>query len=331
MAAAAGVSMSTVSNVLNNPQVVADSTRLRVEAAMDRVGYVRNGAARQLRGAPSVVVGCVLLDTANAYYSAVARGVEDRLAEADCVLVQCSTDVQPEREGRFLRLLEEQGVRGILVTPIGARLDRLTRIHARGTPVVLLDHPRDGLGLCAATVDNVAGGELAARHLLELGHRNIAFVRSATAVRTISDRTRGIRRALRKAGLDPVRSLAEIRVGQGTVETVATQAAEALLALAPRPTGVICFNDATALAMLRGLRLRGVRVPDELSVVGYDDVSFAAELSPALTTVRQPTYQVGYAAAELLLDERQPEHRHQEVLFHPRLIVRDSTAAPHEG
>ncbi|RKN39703.1 LacI family DNA-binding transcriptional regulator [Streptomyces hoynatensis] len=327
VAAVAGVSMSTVSNVLNRPETVAPATRHRVVAAMDRVGYVRNSAARQLRGAPSKVVGCLFLDSANAYYAALARGVEDRLGEAGCVLVQCSTDVRPEREVRCLRLLEEQNVRGLLVSPVSALLGHLVQLSRRGTPVVLLDRPRGGANLCAATVDNVAGGELAARHLVELGHRRLAFVRVGSTVRSIDDRVAGIKRALRAAGLDPRESLTEIPVAPAAPDTVAARSAEALLGLAPRPTGVICCNDATALAVLRGARARGLSVPEDFSLVGYDDVDFAAALSPALTTVRQPTYRLGHAAADLLLSEDHPDHEHRELVFRPQLVVRESTRA----
>ncbi|MEO3756064.1 LacI family DNA-binding transcriptional regulator [Streptomyces sp. B6B3] len=155
VAAAAGVSMSTVSNVLNNPHRVLASTRRRVEEAMDQVGYVRNSAARQLRGARSRVIGCIMPNTANPFYAALARGMEDRLAEAGCVLIQCSTDAQSEREARYLQILQEQDVGGIMISPVSVGLERLLTVRGRGTPIVLLDRERDHTDLCAASVDNV--------------------------------------------------------------------------------------------------------------------------------------------------------------------------------
>ncbi len=318
--------MSTVSNVLNKPQLVAHSTRHRVRDAMDQVGYVRNGAARQLRGAPSSVVGCVLLDTSNAYFATVARGIEDCLADDGCMLVQCSTDMQERREERYLRLLEEQGVRGVIISPVAPGLPELVRLGERGIPVVLLDHPRDGTDLCAVTVDNVAGGALAARHLLAAGQRNIAFVRSGPPLRTISDRLAGVRDAFYDHGLDPDAHVAEIAVRSTATSAIAEEAIAGILGRSPRPDAVICCNDAAALGVYRGLRERGIAIPDDISVVGYDDVEFAAELSPALTTVRQPAYEVGYAAARLLLSEEQTGHRHEQVTFLPELVERDSTA-----
>jgi LacI family transcriptional regulator len=325
VAEAAGVSTATVSNVLNSPAVVAPETRRRVEEAMAHVGFVRNGAARQLRGVPSAIVGSVVLDLANPFYSEVSRGVEDRAAEVGCVLMLCSTDAQPAKEARHLRVLEEHGVRGILVAPAGSRLDQLTDLVERGTPVVLLDHPQERSGLCAVTVDNVLGGRLAAQHVIELGHRRLAFLHSSLGARQSAQRREGIQQALREVGLDPASALADIDVRPPDIAASADAALDALFAGPLPPTAVLCFNDVAALGVLRGLRRLGFAVPGEVSVVGYDDVQFAAELAPALTTVRQPKYQLGRAAADLLLDESRPGHQHQEIVLRPTLFVRGST------
>lgn len=325
VAAAAGVSTSTVSNVLNNPDLVSAGTRRRVEDAMAEVGYVRNSAARQLRGAPSAVVGCVLLDSANPFFAEVARGMEDRLAEAGCMPIVCSTDVSLAREERYLRSLEELGVRGVLVSPVGSRLDGAVGLARRGTPVVLVDHPRAGAPVCAVAVDGVRGGELAAGHLVSRGHGRIAFIRCAADLRTVDDRAEGIRRGLRTAGLAVSRALVEVRAPQPAGPDEADAAVDEVLAATPRPTAIICFNDMAAVGVLRGLRRHGLAVPEDVSLVGYDDVVFASQLSPALTTVRQPTHQLGRAAAELLLAEAEPGHRHQEIRFTPELVVRAST------
>jgi LacI family transcriptional regulator len=331
VALAAGVSLSTVSNVLNNPQVVAEETRRRVEEAMVGVGFVRNRAARQLRGSPSTVVGGIVLDVSNPYFAELARGMEDRLAEDDCVLVLCSTDMDPERQARQLRTLEELGALGVVLSPAAGPLEPLVETTRRGTPVVLVDHPAGGLPLCAAAVDHEHGGALAAGQLLDAGHRRLAFVREAIDVHSTAARAEGARRAVGAAGLDPASALAEIRLqrhgSRGLIEN-AEEVVDELLALRPRPTGVLCFNDITAIGVMRGLGRRGVAVPERMSIVGYDDVSFAAQTSPPLTTVSQPAYELGRAAASLLLAEREPGHRHGERLFTPRLAARGSVAAP---
>jgi LacI family transcriptional regulator len=294
---------------------------------MAQVGFVRNSAARQLRGAPSMAVGAVVLDLANPFYSEVSRGVEDRVTEAGCVLMLFSTDAQVSKEARHLQVLEEHGARGVLVAPAGLRLDPLTDLAARGTPVVLLDHPQGETRLCAVTVDNVEGGRLAAQHVIELGHRRLAFLHSSLGASQSVQRRSGIRQALHAAGLDPASALADVDIPPPDIAASADAALDGLLAGPNAPTALLCFNDVAALGVLRGLRRLGISVPGEISVVGYDDVQFAAELAPALTTIRQPKYQLGRAAADLLLDESRPGHQHHEILLRPSLIVRDSTGA----
>lgn len=291
---------------------------------MAQVGFVRNGAARQLRGVPSRVVGAVILDLANPFYAEVGRGIEDRVAEAGCMLMLCSTDAQAEKEAQHLRVLEEHGVRGVLIAPAG-RLDLLADMPRRGTPVVLLDHPQQHAHLCAVTVDNVRGGQLAAEHVLSLGHRRLAFLHSSLGARQSAQRRQGIRQALDATGLDPDAALIDVHLPPPDVAGGADAALDRLLAGPDAPTALICFNDIAALGALRGLRRLGVAVPDDISVVGYDDVQFSAELAPALTTVQQPKYQLGRAAADLLLDESRPGHQHQEILLRPTLVIRGST------
>jgi len=276
VAEAAGVSVGTVSNVLNNPALVAEATRQRVEEAIAQLGFVRNGSARQLRAGRSAAVGAIVLDIGNPFFTEVARGIEDRLGEDGCILILCSSDERAEKEARYLRLLEEQGVRGVLVPPAGGELDLLGELRGRGTPVVLLDRTSTDPDICSVAVDDVKGGELAAGHLVSLGHRKIAFVNGPTTIRQCADRRRGVRRALRTAGLDLDTSLREV-----TVPTLNADGGEAALddilnaPRSDRPTAIACVNDLTALGVLRGLRHRGMTAPNDMAVVGYDDVEFA--------------------------------------------------------
>lgn len=325
VAEAAGVSVATVGNVLNAPGVVAPETRRRVEEAMTQVGFVRNLAARQLRGVPSSVVGVVILDLANPFYGEIGRGIEDRLAEAGCLVMLCSTDADVGKGASHLRMLEEHGVRGVLVTPAETHIEMLTRMLRRATPMVLLDHPRDGADMCAVTVDNVLGGRLAAGHVLSLGHRRLAFLQSSIGARQSTQRRDGILRELSAAGLDAAESLVDVDLPPPDVAAAADAALDELLSGPRAPTAILCFNDVAALGVLTGLRRMGVHVPGDVCVVGYDDIQFAAGLSPALTTVRQPKYQLGQAAADLLLDESRPGHQHQEIMLRPTLVVRGST------
>jgi LacI family transcriptional regulator len=333
VARAAGVSVSTVANVLSRPAIVAPETRDRVEQAIRHIGYVRNGPARQLRGLPSPIVGSVILDLANPFFAELNRGIEDRLAEAGCLVLACSTDLQPAKEQQALDLLQEQAVRGVIISPIGPDHAVLLEMSRRGTPVVLVDHPRERLDLCAVAVDDLLGGRLAAEHLLSLGHRRIVYLGGVFEPGTVKRRRQGVYQAVQAAGLDPGEVVVDLRVPIHPPPLVeaATAAVDRILAMRPVRTAVLCLNDTAALGVLHGLNAAGVSVPEEISVVGYDDLPFTAGLAPALTTVNQPKYQLGRAAADLLLDEARPDHAHREIRFSPTLVVRASTAPPHRS
>lgn len=318
----AGVSISTVSNVLNKPHMVAAPTRARVEEVARRLGYVPNASARHLRDGGGKCVGAIFLDLANPYYTELARGMEDRLAQDDCLLIVCSSDKEPDREQRYLRMLRDRGVEAILVTPAEDDVAPLEDF-ARGTPVVLLDRPRPDSSRCSVHVDDVAGGRLAARHLLDQGHRRIAFVNGPHTIHACADRSRGLKQALSAAGVDPDAGLLEVTTTMQTADG-GEAALEQVLAEPDAPTAVFCVNDLVALGVIRGLLQRGLRTPDDIAVIGYDDVEFASMLTVPLTSIRQPQYELGRAAAELLLAEAASggRHRHRSVLFRPELVVR---------
>ena len=326
VAALAGVSVGTVSNVLNHPELVAEATRARVRRAIDELGFVLNDSARQLRAGRSRAIGVVVLDVTNPFFTEVVRGVEDAVNEHDYAVILCNSDDSAEKESQYLRMLTEQRVLGVLITPVLGDSSYLRRLCARGIRVVLLDRPSASKDLCSVAVDDVLGGELAANHLLELGHERIGFVNGPLTIRQCADRRRGVRRAVKAAGLDPKHAVVEVtRPALNAREGEASVAA--LLAARPRPTAVFCANDLLALGVLRGLARQGLAVPDDVALVGYDDIEFAATLSTALTSVRQPKYQLGHTAARLLLEEAEdPEaHQHTQTMFRPELVVRESS------
>lgn len=325
VAATAGVSVGTVSNVLNNPGLVALDTRQRVEQVMRELGFVRNGLARQLREGRADTVGAVVLDIRNPFFTEAARGIEDRLAEADCLLILCSTLQTPEREANYLRTLAEQNVRGILLTPQRLDIRSLLAVQGRGLPVVLLDCPSPDERICSVSIDDVRGGALAVEHLVGQGHRQILFLNGPHRIHQCAARSRGARQALRGAGLDPARHLLEVTLPPGGTYAPEATLTE-VLAIPVRPTAIMCVSDVVALGVVRCLRKLGINVPDDIAVMGYDDVPFASELATALTTVRQPAYELGHAAGGLLLADadhgRKAEHR--QLVFQPELVVRES-------
>jgi LacI family transcriptional regulator len=324
----AEVSLGTVSNVLNNPDVVAPPTRRRVLDAIEKTGFVRSTAAHQLRVGKSRTVGVVLLDIANPFFAEMVRGAEGVLRDKGYVLMVCSTDESIERERRYLRVLEEHRVDGLLITPVEHDLRDVAELAARGIPTVLLDRDGGDHELCSATVDDVRGGELAAGHLFELGHDRIAFVNGPSSIRQCADRREGAQRALRRARRRGPATLREITVNALSVDQ-GEKAVEALVSLTPVPSAVMCANDLIALGVLKRLSEAGVAVPQDIALVGYDDVSFASMLSPSLTSVRQPKYELGAIAAELLLEEALGvSHKHRSVRFEPELVVRASSGPP---
>jgi len=331
VASLAGVAVGTVSNVLNHPGLVRPQTRARVEAAMEQLGFIPNGSARQLRAGRSRCLGLVVLDITNPFFTEVARGVEDYAQAAGYAVILCNSDEAEDKERRYLRVLEEQRVRGVLITPVRGSAAALKRMRDRGTPVVLLDRPGTA-GQCSVAVDDRTGGEIAVAHLLGLGHRRIALVNGPVTIRQCADRRRGAYRAVVKAGLDPARVLAEVTVRAMNARAGAAACHE-LLAGGTPPTAAFCTNDLLALGLIRGLSQAGMRVPGDLAVVGYDDIDFAADSAVPLTSVRQPKYQLGWAAAELLLDEadRLAEHKHRRLVFTPELIVRASSGQARAG
>jgi LacI family transcriptional regulator len=331
VAALAGVSLGTVSNVLNRPDVVAEPTRSRVQAAIKELGFIRNESARQLRAGRSRTIGLVVLDVANPFFTDVARGVEDEASESGLAVILCNSDDQKAKESRYLEVLEEHRVQGILITPVAGADARLARLQRRGTPVVLVDSRSPSRGQCSVSVDDVLGGDLAVSHLLEAGHEQIAFVGGPLSIRQVTDRREGAIRALQRAG----RSEADLHMVETPALNVAAgQRAGAALADRPpgaRPTAVFCANDLLALGVLQSLYAAGVSVPGDLAIVGYDDIEFAAAAAVPLTSVRQPALTMGTLAAELLLEETDDEagkHRHQRVVLQPELVVRSSTLAP---
>ncbi len=322
----AGVSLGTVSNVLNRPEIVAAETRKRVQLAIEEIGFVPNGSARQLRAGRSQHIGLVVLDVANPFFTEVARGVEDLANQAGYVVILCNSDDSAEKESHYLQVLEEQRTQGVLITPVQSDTGYLQRFRRRGIAVVLLDRPSRIKDLCSVSVDDVRGGELATEHLLEQGHRCIAFVHGPLSIRQIADRRRGVLKALRTAGLDPARALVEISAPTQTIRE-GEQSTEKLLSASIKPTAVFCANDLLALGVMRALIKRGISIPRDMALVGYDDVEFASVLSTPLTSIRQPKYELGRTAAELLLDEADnpSSHQHQHIVYQPELIVRESS------
>ncbi|PZG21866.1 LacI family DNA-binding transcriptional regulator [Nonomuraea aridisoli] len=324
----ARVSVGTVSNVLNRPEIVSPATRERVFDAIRELGFVRNEVARHLRVGRSRTIGLVVLDVSNPFFVDVAQGAESVADEHDTMVVLCNSAGDPERERRHLDQLEQHRVLGVLITPVQRDDPWPAEMAERGTPVVLVDCPATG-PRCSVAVDDRLGGRLAGDHLLGRGHRRIVFAGGPPSVRQVAERHAGVAEAVAAGG-----GAAELLTYAAPALTVAggRSIGERVAALpaGERPTAAFCANDMMALGFLQAMAAHGLRVPEDLAIVGYDDIDFAAAAAVPLSSVRQPRELLGRTAVDLLLDEvADPgRHRHRQVIFQPDLVVRESSA-PH--
>lgn len=325
VAAAASVSVGTVSNVLNAPERVAPATVARVHAAIERLGFVRNDAARQLRAGRSRCVGLLVLDVGNPFFTDVARSAERHAAHSNLVVLLGTSDDDPQRERAYLETFDEQRVFGVLISPVGEDLDRLLALHRRGVPVVLVDRDGAGTPFASVAVDDVAGGRMATSHLCGLGRTRIAYVGGPMGLRQVADRLAGARHAA-----DDYPGITLEVVSTDDLSVLAGRAAGESLCARPvdrRPDAVFCANDLLAIGMLQALSGNGVSVPGDVALIGYDDIEFARSVAIPLSSIRQPSADIGRTAIDLLLAAAEsPESAPQHVVFCPELVARASTA-----
>ncbi len=324
VARVAGVSIGTVSHVLSRSHYVRPETRARVEVAVDELGFRPNRVARALVRRRTNTVAVVLPDITNPFFAELARGAEDVLGTADFAAVFGNSDNDPDKERRYLSNFGDRRVDGMIIV-IAAETDgnEISDLAER-MPTVAVDRVISGWRGDQVVGDNEAGMALAVHHLVELGHRRVALINGDRRLSTTVERRLGFGRALQVEGLQPV----SMTDGAFTYESGFQQALE-LLGRSNRPTAVCATNDLLAFAVLAAASEKGCRIPQDLSVVGYDDIAFAKLASPSLTTVRQPAYDMGATAAHLLLERLQDDRRlSKRVVTKAELVVRGSTAAP---
>jgi LacI family transcriptional regulator len=328
VARAAGVSKSTVSNVIRDTGSVSPETRRRVRAAIEQVGYRPNAVARSLVRRRTSTVGLVVGDLANVFYSELAKLVEQRMSAAGYTAMICNTDGHPASERRRIGSLLEQRVAGIVMLQFSGAEEVLAEVRGQGVPLVVVSGWEPGSD-CVA-VDDTAGVELGVRHLLGLGHRRVAYL-SSGLVEPSADtaRTAGYRRGLREAGIEPDRRLmlrwehpAYLRADEALRRHVA-----ALLGSQAPPTAFSVSNDLVAVDLIETLEGLGVRVPDDVSVVGFDDIAIAGLSRVSLTTVAHPRETLAEVGTRILIERIEgTDGPPRRVQLEPSLVVRGSTA-----
>ena len=324
----AGVSTSTVSHVVNRTRFVSDELRERVLAAMHELDYTPNAAARMLTLKRSRTIGLIVSDIRNPFFASVARGVEDVAQEQGYTLVLCNSDENAEREAACLKALETRAVDGVLLASAGVANEHLSRLVRAGYPIVLVDRDLPDLGAPAILLDNEGAAYGAVKHLIAAGHRRIAMLSGRASISTTTERIAGYQRALREAGIDLDDRL--LVSGASTSEGGAL-AANAVLDVDPPPTAIFSGNNLMSIGALQAIANRGLVVPDDVALVGFDDFPYpwSDAFRPHLTTVAQPTYELGRRAAEILVERLRGTSSNgaERVILDGKLVVRESSGA----
>ncbi|MCO4237560.1 LacI family DNA-binding transcriptional regulator [Pseudarthrobacter raffinosi] len=321
----ASVAVGTVSNVLNYPDRVSQRTKERVLRAIDELGFVRNDAARQLRAGHSRTIGLIVLDVGNPFFTSVVRAAEDAAALQGSAVLLGDSGHNASRESNYIDLFQEQRVQGLLISPVGDVTARIDQLRERGVPTVLVDRLADESKYSSVSVDDDAGGYLAARHLLDTGRRRLAFVGGPTSIRQVGDRLQGAERAVKEES----DATLEVLDSDGQTVLAGRRVGNLLVERGPGelPDGIFCANDLLALGVMQSLTMtHTLRIPEDIALIGYDDIDFAVSAVVPLSSIRQPTEALGRTAIELLAEELESENpKHRAVIFTPELVVRQST------
>lgn len=323
----AGVSVGTASQALRDSPAVREATRRRVLTVSKRLRYQPSAVARGLVTRRTHTVGLLISDIANPFFIRAVRAVEDVAQENGYNVILCNTDEDPTKETQYLRVLVEKRVDGIILATTAGSLPAVRDVRWRRIPLVLFDRELPRVSTDTVKVDSVLGGRLATEHLLGLGHRRIAIIHGPMVRSTGAERLRGYLLALRAAGLRPEPAL--IREGNFKQDS-GRELTRKLLDLSPPPTALFCTNNLMTVGAIQTLQERGVRIPTDLSLVGYDDMEWWTLTHPPLTTVGQPVYDLGREAMRLLLAqiEARSRRRPQRVVLKPELLTRESCGPP---
>ena len=326
----AGVSRATVSRVLNNHAYVAEDVRARVQRAMEALGYEPNRAARRLRANSSDIMGLIIPDIQNPLFQSLVRGVEDAAYANQLNVVLCNTDDNPEKQKAYLRVMQAERAAGVVVVPTRPNDGAvLLPVREAGIPIVLVDREVVNFDADTVKVDNIRGAHLAITHLIKLGYQRIALIAGTQSLTPGRERLRGCYEAFEEMGV--AIDAARVRVGNFRRES-GYELTNELMNMAEPPDAIFVANNLMSLGALRALHERSIHIPEEVALVGFDDMPWAGDLNPPLTTVSQPGYELGQQAVQLQLQRlERPDLPFYKVILQPRLIVRQSCGAYLKG
>jgi LacI family transcriptional regulator len=319
---AAGVSTATVSRVLAGFDEVSEETRQRVLEAAKTLNYQPNRNARNLRKNTTSKIGVIISDIQNPFFGSVVRGIEKVTIKDDYTIILGNSDEDPERENKLIAMLLEEGVAGIVLVPTNADVGSYGPLFGSGTPIVVIDRQLPLSNLDMVLVNGAAGAELAVDHLVSLGHKKIGYVGGMKHLSVMHEREQGYLNALKKHNLPIIPEY--LRQGNNRQDGGHDAVCE-LLSLEQPPTAILIANNLMTLGGLQAIHESGLEIPEQVSLVGFDDMDWATSLRPPLTVVAQPAYEMGETAASILLDHiRNLEQPHRIVVLDTRLIIRAS-------
>ncbi|MBL8153103.1 MAG: LacI family DNA-binding transcriptional regulator [Anaerolineae bacterium] len=323
----AGVAPITVSRVLNHTGYIREETRQKVEAAIAELGYVPNSLARGLRIKQTKTIGLVLTDITNPFFTILARGVEDVASQAGFNVFLCNTDESESKQMGYLTALLQKRVDGILMVPAGSTTVPVDLIRDHGAEVVVIDRRLPTSQVDVIRCESIDSSYRLVSHLLELGHVRITILTGPRGVSTAEDRLSGYKAALVDAGVEIDDAL--IHYGRFTQESGYEMAQKAMRYL-PMPTAMFTANNFIAIGAVKAVQEAGLQIPEDISIVTFDDLPNSLVINPFFTAIRQPSYEMGHSAAELLLarlsgGEMGP---YREIILPTEFLVRASSAAP---
>jgi len=319
----AGVSTTTVSHVINKTRFVAEATQEKVMQAVKELNYAPSAVARSLKCNTTRTIGMLVTQSTNPFFAEVVDGVESYCYRQGYTLILCNTGGIYEKQRDYIRMLAEKRVDGILVmcSDLTEELREMLDSHA-DIPKVIMDWGPESSQADKIIDNSEEGGYLATKYLIDHGHTDIACLSGHLDKSACKERIAGYKRALKSAGLE----LNEERILEGNFECdTAVLAADKIIAMDKRPTAVFCFNDIMALGLISRLQENGLKVPDDISVIGYDNIDLSGYFSPPLTTIHQPKRRVGKTAFEILLQRiKDKEHEKRVFEMHPEVVERKS-------
>ncbi|MCU1773898.1 LacI family DNA-binding transcriptional regulator [Pseudomonas sp. 13B_3.2_Bac1] len=323
VAALAGISYTTVSHVVNKTRPVSQEVRLKVEAAIKTLDYVPSAVARSLKAKTTATIGLLVPNSLNPYFAELARGIEDYCERNGYCVILCNSDDNPEKQRSYLRVLLEKRIDGLIVASAGGDTGLAQGLAGVKTPMVIVDRGLEGVDADLVRIDHEYGAYLATRHLLELGHRDIATIGGPSSTSVAQMRQAGFCRALKEAGI----TVRPERMLESDFTSTGGYNAAAVLLQSNPPSAIFAGNDMIGIGVLRAAAERNVRVPSELSVIGFDDIQMSRYVYPALTTVGQSILQLGEMAAEVLLRRiATPSLVTDQRIVTPSIVLRESTA-----